>query len=91
MYSTLENHVKRVNYKVGIWKISHMANPEVPNPEEHGWKMVDGMLQPQWFQDRAIPEKLEELEKRDLCKDDESDSENEYLFDSETQSDSGEE
>ena len=63
-----------------------MANPEVPNPEEHGWKMVDKMLQPQQFEGHVIPEKLEELERGDLSKDDESDSENEYLFDSETQS-----
>ena len=43
---------------------------------------------PSGFQGLVIPEKLEELERGDYSKDDESDSANEYLFDCKTQSDS---
>ena len=83
---TLETHIKRVNYQVGIWKRSHVANPEIPDPEDHGWIKINEILQPQWFEGSDIPEKLEELESGDLSEDDDSDSDIDY--DSETQTES---
>ena len=36
--SVLRMHIKRVNYQVLLWKKSFMSHPNLPTPEEHGWK-----------------------------------------------------
>ena len=28
----LREHIKRVNFQVGIWKRAHVQNPEIPSP-----------------------------------------------------------
>ena len=53
----LEQHIKRVNYQVGIWKRSHEAKPVIPHPDGHGWIDEDGNLEPLWFRrEELIPE-----------------------------------
>jgi hypothetical protein len=55
----LEQHIKRVNYQVGIWKRSHEAKPVIPHPDGHGWIDEDGTLEPLWFRrEELIPEEL---------------------------------
>ena len=43
---TLEQHLKRVIHTVGTWKQSHLANPDIPDPVNHGWILVNDLLQP---------------------------------------------
>jgi hypothetical protein len=41
----MKEHLKRVNYMVGIWKRAHIAKPVYPQPtHDNGWQCVDGML-----------------------------------------------
>ena len=48
----LEQHVRRVNYQVRIWKLANVQINEVPKPSEgHGWTM-DG--EPLWCDDDWI-------------------------------------
>lgn len=56
---SLEQHIRRVNYQVAIWKNSHVANPDVPAANDgHGWTLVEGKLEPLWFDDDALPQAL---------------------------------
>ena len=37
----LREHIKRVNFQVGIWKRVHNQNPDIPSPmNDNGWVMV---------------------------------------------------
>ena len=41
----LREHLKRINYQVGIWKRAHIAKPVYPEPtHDNGWQCVDGMI-----------------------------------------------
>ena len=43
----LREHLKRLNYQVGIWKRAHIAKPVYPEPtHDNGWQCVDGMIEP---------------------------------------------
>ena len=43
--STLQMHIKRVNYQTLLWKKSTISFPDLPPAEEHGWKVtLDGDL-----------------------------------------------
>ena len=56
---SLEQHIRRVNYQVGIWKHSHLPDPDIPAPtENHGWHSVDGKLEPLWFNGEALPKSV---------------------------------
>ena len=56
---SLEQHIRRVNYQVAIWKNSHVANPDVPAASDgHGWTHVEGKLEPLWFDGDALPQAL---------------------------------
>ena len=37
--STLEMHIRRVNYQVFVWLNAHENNPDLPDIEESGWKI----------------------------------------------------
>lgn len=58
---TLREHVNRVNYQVAIWRSAHQPNPDIPDPEQHGWRLVHGHLQPVWFQGEDIPAQLADV------------------------------
>lgn len=39
---SLEQHIRRANYQVAIWKNSHVANPDVPTANDgHGWTLFE--------------------------------------------------
>ena len=39
---SLVQHVRRVNYKVGVWRQAHLPKSDIPNPiPDHGWEMKD--------------------------------------------------
>ena len=81
----LEQHVRRVNYQVRIWKLANIQISEVPKPwEGHGWK-EDG--EPLWCgADWILPSSLadivgEEAQATEECDDD--GEEDEEVFDDE--------
>ena len=52
----LNQHIRRVNFQVGIWKSADIPQPRVPQViNGHGWTTTDGKLQPMWFQGPSIP------------------------------------
>lgn len=58
----LYEHVRRVNYQVGIWKRAHCPKPEIPHPAaDHGWTMNDRKLEPCWFKGPAIPTSMADV------------------------------
>ena len=55
----LEQHVRRVNYQVAIWKYSHIQKPQIPLPTDgHGWHIVNDDLEPPWTAGSIMPPKL---------------------------------
>ena len=81
----LVQHIRRVNYQVCIWKRSHFATPECPNPaDNHGWHVIDGILEPKWLDGEFIPQTLIDVlvEENILTddKEDESDGEADVLY-----------
>ena len=80
---TLEKHIERVIYTVGILKHSHLPNPMIPNPENCGWEKVNGVLQSHWFDDKEMPLQLEDVKVRDESDSDmDSDAESDIMSDS---------
>jgi hypothetical protein len=58
----LREHLKRVNYQVGIRKITHIARPLYPEPtHENGWQCVDVMIEPKWVSGDFIPKQLADV------------------------------
>ena len=58
----LREHLKRVNYHVGIWKRAHIAKPVYPEPTlDNDWQCVDGMIEPKWVSGDFIPQQLADV------------------------------
>ena len=57
-YESFVQHVKRVNYQVGIWKQSHLQFPVIPSPTmDNGWYTDEnGILRPIWFTGDMLPQ-----------------------------------
>ena len=92
----LEQHVKRANYQVAIWKRAHITEPLVPNPHEgHGWTIEDGVMQPLWTSSEVLPKQLVDIlestvddDTEDSEEEDDSDEDERNSSDSDTDSDS---
>lgn len=58
----LQEHIKRVNYQVGIWKRAHCPKPQIPHPtQDHGWVMNNGILEPLWYKGAPLPASLADI------------------------------
>ena len=58
----LLQHIRRVNYQVGIWRRAHINTPTIPSPTDgNGWHVVDGFLEPLWVDGPIIPRTMEDL------------------------------
>ena len=58
----LIQHIRRVNYQISIWKNSHIAQPNIPEPSErHGWTRVNGALEPLWIEGQVLPQRLADI------------------------------
>ena len=58
----LEQHIKRANYQVGIWKQANIPDPVIPNPVDgHGWTLVDGNIEPLWTDGDVLPQQLTDI------------------------------
>lgn len=59
---SLEQHVRRVNYQVAIWKKANIAIPEIPHPTDgHGWVHRDGHMEPLWTRTEILPQTLVDI------------------------------
>ncbi len=53
----LQQHIRRVNYQVAIWRQAHIAVIDVPSPTDgHGWTLKSGHLEPLWVDGPILPE-----------------------------------
>ena len=69
-------HIKRVNYQVRIWKLSHIQNPQIPpSPLEHGWIIINKQIggEPQWVDGNILPTSLIDILDEDDALTDQSD------------------
>ena len=57
----LRQYVKRANYQAFIWKKALEIDPKIPDPERHGWELVDGKLRVLWMKNKVAPEEILEL------------------------------
>lgn len=57
---TLQEHIKRSNYQVAIWKRALEPMPDVPPPSDgHGWTNIAGTLEPVWSaEDDILPSNI---------------------------------
>ena len=44
-----------------VWKRALEREPEIPNPDGHGWKTVSGELHYVWMEKKAAPEAIFEM------------------------------
>lgn len=72
----LEQHVRRANYQMALWRRSHVPIFDPPSPTDgQGWHLVEGKLEPLWYDGDSIPQHLvDNLSDEDL-EDDDLDSE----------------
>ena len=80
--SSLNEHVKQVNYQVCIWKRSHIAKPDIPPAENgHGWVRANETLEPRWFSTSEMPIELEDIGQtyEKICDEASSDSDDNVL------------
>lgn len=57
----LEKHHDDAEFFEGVYKRSLHANPEIPSPDHHGWKMENGELIIHWMNLPPAPESLMDL------------------------------
>ena len=80
---SLEQHIRRVNYQVGIWKRSHIPKPDVPDVKaDHGWVLKDDKPEPLWYTGDVLPQQLVDIADDALVSedDDSDDSDEDYLY-----------
>lgn len=75
----LHQHLRRVNYQVGIWRAAHLPTPDIPLPTNgNGWVRVNTKIQPLWFNGPLVPADLavedDSLPSEDEMSSDDSDS-----------------
>ena len=68
---SLEQHIRRVNYQVGIGKRENLAKPIIPDAcDGHGWQMTEDYLEPKWFEGQFMPQQLADAMDNDIQDDD---------------------
>ena len=56
---SLEQHIRRVNFQVGVWKRAHENSPAIPSPTlGHGWTKSGDVLEPLWSTKDILPPRL---------------------------------
>ena len=59
---SLVQHVRRVNYQVGVWRRAHLPKPNIPSPiPDHGWEMKDDQIQPLCFEGEVMPTSIADI------------------------------
>lgn len=54
----LNLHIMRATYQTAIWRRTLVCEPEIPNPNGHGWQTEDGKLAVTWFTKPIAPPEL---------------------------------
>ena len=55
-------HSRRSNYRLRQFKLSHIAQPEIPPPNrDHGWNNCTDHLEPLWYDGPVLPQTLTDL------------------------------
>ena len=57
----LMQHIRRANYQSMVWKRSLERDPEIPNPDGYGWKLVNAVLSCVWMENKPAAEAILEL------------------------------
>ena len=63
-----------------IWKLADDRFPEIPSAEEHGWRFVDGQIEPVWTEKDILLGTLVDLMKDETGE--ASENEDDYSCDS---------
>ena len=72
----LEQHVRRANYQMALWRRSHVPIFDPPSPTDgQGWHLVEGKLEPLWYDGDSIPQQLVDNLSDEGLEDDDLDSE----------------
>ena len=82
----LEQHIRRVNYQVRIWKLANVPISDVPNPwEGHGWQETGEPLwcSPGWILPSSMADMIGEVEEVDKQRDNEDCADDEDVFEDE--------
>ena len=58
---TLLQHIRRSNLQSGVWRRALENFLEVPDVTNHGWVVVDGILEPLWCEGDLLPDELVDL------------------------------
>lgn len=57
-----KQHVLRAQYQASIWCLSHVAQPQIEDPEEHSWvTRTDGQLEPRYYENNPTPIKVRNI------------------------------
>ena len=57
--SSLHMHILRCNYQAYIWNMSNVAFPNIPSPENKGWRIDEGgKLRIDWTKGDIVPQEL---------------------------------
>ena len=73
----------RCNYVAYLWKHAHLRHPlENMQPTDHGWKEVNGVLEPVWFIGSQMPTVLSDtMELDDVIEEEDDDDDNDSITD----------
>lgn len=82
---SLEQHIRRVNYQVGIWKVAHIDIPDACNG--HGWTLVDQKIEPLWYEGCVLPQQLADIIESVSGRDEEDESDDDSVTDEQDLSD----
>ena len=78
-------HIRRVNYQVGIWKIAHIPKPSIHKASQgHGWEENRGCMDPLWYEGDSLPQELIDIAQCDpdtMNSDDDSNSDVDIIGD----------
>ena len=55
--SCLQEHIKRVNFHVWIWRQAHIPDPALPDQQMY----MDGVMQPKWTAGDILPAELVDI------------------------------
>ena len=86
MQETLQFHSLRGNYQTLIWKQADIAQPDLPDPKEHGWKKdTNGVLSIQWCSELVSRQLADILPENQTTRLQESDNDDDIQSDVDTE------
>ena len=63
-----------VNYQLKRIKLSHISNPDIQDPTNHGWTTNDNNFEAAWSEGKMLPDDLVQILKNDVIESDDSSS-----------------